>query len=610
MRATDDPDPLLSDPLDESTELTPIELHDARDPSAARGHLHVTIIGRTSSASVTLPGSGTFVIGRARDCAIRIDDPSISRQHAVVYVDRALGIEDLGSVNGTRLRGQSLTHGLRTAFSLGESVSVGNATIVVQRSRAAHGPRQVLSHADFLRRLEEECGASERTKAPLAILSIETSGIAAASAAELLSDMLRPTDVLSTHGPTRHLLLLPGTGRPQAELIKTRLSGKLREAGLHARVQRAHFPDDGRTAQMLVVHVALESREVDHDVLVRDPVMVELYELARRLAPSTISILVLGETGAGKDVYAEQLHRASPRADKPFLQLNCAGLSDAMLDSELFGHEKGAFTGAIGAKAGLLETADGGTVFLDEIGDMPANTQAKLLRVLEDGKVRRVGGLTTRPVDVRFVAATNRDLKAAIEAGQFRRDLYFRLNGVTVVLPPLRDRPLEIEPLARMFSARTAAQAGKPPPLIPDDVLASLQSYDWPGNVRQLKNVIARAVLLSRGDAIDRATLPIELTTPPDGARLKARGTDAPAPSKSDSRSDLVTRRPQRGPEEAAWIRNGLDVANGNQTLAAKLLGISRRTLINRLGEYGFERPRRDERASRGEPEDPDDAGA
>jgi two-component system, NtrC family, response regulator AtoC len=239
-----------------------------------------------------------------------------------------------------------------------------------------------------------------------------------------------------------------------------------------------------------------------------DPVMVQLDALARSVAAGNISVLLTGETGCGKEVFAEVIHRASPRADKPFLSLNCAALSEALLESELFGYERGAFTGATHAKAGLLESAEGGTVFLDELGEMPPSLQAKLLRALEQRHLIRVGGLKSKPVDVRFVSATNRDLEAEVARGTFRRDLFYRINGATLFIPPLRERPSEIEPLARMFAERASRELARQtvPGLSPDAVQALLQ-HDWPGNIRELKNVMDRALLVCRGPAITRPSL-------------------------------------------------------------------------------------------------------
>jgi two-component system response regulator AtoC len=320
--------------------------------------------------------------------------------------------------------------------------------------------------------------------------------------------------------------------------------------------------------------------------IVHDPAMRSLYEQVARMARSTSSVLILGETGVGKEVLARFLHEQSTRAPAPFLELNCAALPPSLLESELFGHEKNAFTGANQARAGLLESADGGTIFLDEIGELPLPVQVKLLRVLEDHKVLRIGGRAPRTLDVRFVAATHRDLEAEVARGNFREDLYFRLNVVSFVIPPLRKRVTEIGPLARHFLAIELKKYDRANDLhLSPEALAWLERYTWRGNVRELRNVIERAVVLSRGDTIVAADLPERIT------------------SAGSPREDLVADRMPNGTgadsgvsaEEADRRRiiEVLDRCAWNQTRAAEELGISRRTLVSRLGKYRVPRPRK-----------------
>ena len=318
------------------------------------------------------------------------------------------------------------------------------------------------------------------------------------------------------------------------------------------------------------------------DPVVLDPGMRRLHDVAARVARGTISVLLIGETGTGKEVLAELVHRASPRADGPLVRVNCAALTDSLVESELFGHEEGAFTGAQRERRGLLESADGGTAFLDEIGEVPLAIQAKLLRVLEEGKLVRVGASTPHTIDVRFVAATNRDLEAEIAAGRFRRDLYFRLCGAVLAIPPLRERRAEIEPLAWRFAAATARGIGRPPPRLSSDALAALHRHDWPGNVRELGNVVERAVLLCEGDAIEARHL-----------SFGARGGAAPmavAPVEAAPSARLAD---ELAALERHRILAALERSGGNQTRAAELLGMPRRTLIKRLQRYGVPRPRR-----------------
>ncbi len=344
-------------------------------------------------------------------------------------------------------------------------------------------------------------------------------------------------------------------------------------------------------------------------VVVRDETMLQLHEQLARAAKSAISVLLLGETGVGKEVLARAVHQRSPRAAGPYLELNCAALPPSLLEGELFGHEKNAFTGAAAARPGLFESADGGTIFLDEIGELPLAVQIKLLRVLEDRKVMRLGGRTARALDVRFVAATNRDLEAEIERGTFRQDLFFRINGVSFVIPPLRERRAEILPLAELFLAAAGRTLDRSAPLgISSEALGYLERYGWPGNVRELRNVMERAAVLCTGDAIAAADLPAQVTgarrapatsAPPFAATTAtaaAAATAAPAapsapPSVSPGLPELAASA--AATSERQRIVDALEQCAGNQTRAAKLLGISLRTLVNRLTAHDIPRPRR-----------------
>ncbi|HEU0036035.1 MAG TPA: sigma 54-interacting transcriptional regulator [Kofleriaceae bacterium] len=298
--------------------------------------------------------------------------------------------------------------------------------------------------------------------------------------------------------------------------------------------------------------------------------MGRVERLLERVAPGDIAVLIQGETGVGKEVFAERLHAKSRRAARPLLKLNCGGFTETLLDSELFGHEKGAFTGADKAKPGLLELADGGSVFLDEIGELPLGLQARLLRVLQDKKVQRIGALEPRAIDVRFLSATNRDLVAEVSAGRFRQDLYYRLNGVTLAIPPLRERAGEIAGLARTFLEDASVAQGRTLRLS-RAALSQLEQHSWPGNIRELKNVIERAALICPDDEID-----IE--------HLQLAPAEA-APAAGSLHADIESLERRR-------IIEALEACGGNQTRAAQKLGISRGTLVSRLKQFGITRPR------------------
>jgi DNA-binding NtrC family response regulator len=236
--------------------------------------------------------------------------------------------------------------------------------------------------------------------------------------------------------------------------------------------------------------------------VVLDPEMRRIWALLATVGPTPLPVLILGETGSGKEVAAEWLHKNRGHDRGAFLRMNCASLAEAIVESELFGHEKGAFTGALSARQGLFEAADGGTLFLDEIAELSLPTQAKLLRVLECGEIVRVGSTTPRRVDVRIVSATHRDLEARVAQGAFREDLFFRMNGIAVRLPPLRARAIEIVPLARMFAGNAARKLGRDEPELSDAAIARLGAHAWSGNVRELRNVMERAVVLAKGGVI------------------------------------------------------------------------------------------------------------
>jgi two-component system response regulator AtoC len=351
--------------------------------------------------------------------------------------------------------------------------------------------------------------------------------------------------------------------------------------------------------------------------------MLAIYKKIQKIAESRMSVLILGATGVGKEVLARAIHDQSPRASKPFVAVNVTEYNHDLLEGQLFGHEKGSFTGAGQAHTGLFESANGGTIFLDEVGELPLAVQVKLLRVIQDREIRRLGSNAPRKLDVRWVGATNRDLKAQVASGTFREDLYFRLCGDCITIPPLRERDTEIVPLARQFLAAAALALDRPGPLVlSPDAERCLVQYSWPGNVRELKNVIERAVVLAEGNVIEPADLPSGITdlmyrkeqgvatartadrasanveTPPEreslvdmsGAGQSQASIPRTVSTPPAANAGVLTEREQADRQR---IIEALESCAGNQTRAARMLGIGRRTLLDRMDRYRMRRPRK-----------------
>jgi DNA-binding NtrC family response regulator len=320
-------------------------------------------------------------------------------------------------------------------------------------------------------------------------------------------------------------------------------------------------------------------------LLGRSPAMARVFELVRKAARSDANILVQGESGTGKELIARAIHANSPRATQAFVPVDCASLPEQLLESELFGHEKGAFTGAVRTKPGLMESADRGTLFLDEIGEMPLGLQAKLLRALQERQIRRVGGNALVDVDVRVVSASNRDLRAAAAKGEFRDDLFYRVNVIAIELPPLREREGDVDLLTHAFLERYGKGGVR---AIDDEALAALRAYHWPGNVRELQNVIERACALADGDRIGVGELPDYVLTGAGGAAGAAPEEGAVAAARSAGRGLALKDAKDRwmGVLEASYLRDVLATHAGNVSAAAKAAGIDRKTFHRLINKY------------------------
>jgi two-component system, NtrC family, response regulator AtoC len=509
---------------------------------------------------VDLPATGTVTFGRSVDASIHLGDASVSRLHArlVMSEDGPTLLEDLGSNNGTYLGGVRLPSHAPTEVPVNAIVRLGSVRIAVLPPSPTSCT--VLEVGDFEVALRAAVSASAVTGDEVAEISARWRDPRHRKLVfEELFEQFPEAEAICFDGSEHLRMLTPVTSARDASRMIERLAHDLGPRVGELRIGATFLPD---------------SREQDlEETLVLDPAMHRVHALARQFAAGTISVLVCGETGVGKESVAAEIHRRSTRASGPYIRLHCAALSETLLESELFGHERGAFTGAVGARAGLLETASGGTLFLDEIGEMSAGAQAKLLRCVEEGTVTRLGGNRPIKVDPRFVAATNRDLLAEVRAGRFRQDLYYRVAAATIDVPPLRERSSEIIPLAERFARQFWAKLGRlGTPQLSPAVGAALRACAWPGNVRELRNVMERAVLLANG-IIDVEHLPI------DRLRAPVEPVQAdPPPAATELRDRLL---------------QALATTGGNQTRAARQLGISRVTFGRWLDQAGLPRPRK-----------------
>jgi DNA-binding NtrC family response regulator len=565
-----------------------------REAGDGPSRYHVVVLGRDGAVPRALPAAGEVLIGRDEDADVRIIDPRASRQHARIVVGDTIEVEDLGSANGTRLHDQALEPGKRVPLQSGDVILIGSTMLVLHRGEPELDARRIWAHGHLETRLIEECARVQSRGAQLALVRIHIQGQEAPILVErIITDRLRDGDLLSAYAPNEYEVLLLDSGEAGARALADGIVAALAVRKIAANHGIAFCPADGTSPQALLglaaerVRSASGPNPAGPGVIVENPIMRDLYALARRAAAGNSSVLIVGETGAGKEVLAETVHAASPRAGKPFLPLNCAALTETLVESELFGYERGAFTGANQPKIGLIEAAAGGTVFLDEIGEMPLAVQAKLLRAIETRQVLRIGATAARAVDVRFVAATNRDLEEEVAEKRFREDLYFRLNVILLEIPPLRERQEEIEILARLFLKKLAEPMGRAIPTISAEALAFLRAYAWPGNIRELRNVIERAFVLCTGSELTPEHLPVE-------KMRRSRRTTGELPTAPVPASSPASLAPARGLKEIEKqaIIDALERCHLNQTRAAELLGMPRRTFCKRMKEYDIPRPR------------------
>jgi len=562
-----------------------------------------------------LPASGAVVIGRSESADLRLDDAQVSRLHAKLALDDGrIAITDLGSHQGTFVNGVPLCG--ERALQPGDRIRLHRTELELHAAPQRLTP---IEPAAFRRRVAHEVARAINDGRMVSVVCVvaasalasqrvpEPAALSQAAAADLLDPaatqravlgQLRRGDAVTWSADHELYVLLPDTSPDEADALATRIRSKL--AGMALQIGRVTCPTDGYDAARLLAgaHAAAVTVDLDREggaargvqtltigaqrVIIADPSVLRLYALVERLASSEIPVLITGETGCGKELVATALHTRSRRASHRLISLNCAALHDTLVESELFGHAKGAFSGAIAHRPGLLEAASGSTLFLDEVGELTLANQAKLLRVLESHRVTRVGDTREREVDVRIVAATNRDLEADVAAGRFRRDLYFRLSAATLALPPLRQRPHELPLLAAAFLDEACRRTGRRAIQISEGASQALLAHAWPGNVRELKNLMQYVAATMSVDELLADHVTERLARLPPSVAPPVAPALPPIPPQFRPLADELREL------ELTRIREALAAARGNQTRAAALLAMPVRTFFEKVKQYGL----------------------
>jgi DNA-binding NtrC family response regulator len=588
---------------------------------------HLLVFSGPSSWLHPLPASGHVVIGRSETADLRIDDALVSRQHARLTLEGGIiTITDLGSQKGTYVNRVRIAS--ERALQPNDEIRIHSTTLVLH----ATSPRDIVAgvleasvlEASVLEASVLEASVLEASVLEASVLEIDafrqrielelegTVGgerrfsvlcfvapepVSRTAIQRTVIAQLRRGDAVAWAGDGSLYVLLPGASREEAIAIATRIRSTISRPTL--RIGHVTCPADGCSADALITgaHDAASGAEPGEiaapvrafqtltigaaRAIIADPTVVRLYGLVERLAQVCIPVLITGETGCGKELVATALHTRSPRAGERLISLNCAALHEMLVESELFGHEKGAFSGAIATKPGLIESASGSTLFLDEIGELTLSNQAKLLRVLESHRVTRVGDVREREVDVRIVAATNRDLEADVIAGRFRRDLYFRLSAATLYVPPLRDRPHELPLLARTFLDEACRRNGRSVMRISDGAMAALLAHPWPGNIRELKNLMQYIAATLAVDELVAQHVRERVARP----RLTLSSPDVASQARVPRFRPLADELREL---ELTRIREALEATGGNQTRAAGLLAMPVRTFFEKAKHYGL----------------------
>lgn len=557
-------------------------------PAESRRRVSLVFCHGEEVTGAALREGQELVVGRAEPSDVVIHDRSLSRQHArLSWRDGRMQLRDLDSTNGSVVNGEQVT---TADVQPGDEILVGEVRVaVLAGGQARRAPEVDASDEVFSAAVQQELTRARtfaRTFALLALRGKSRDG----EWMDALRAKLRPVDRVARYSSDTWLVLC-------AEADETRARAVFEAACLagayHLTAGVAVFPQAGGSEDALVAqavsalrHASEEQhlviaepaaeQEPTREPVVQSPRMRQLYDLIQRLARTRMPVLIVGETGSGKELVARAVHDASPRAEQSFKVVNCATIPPNLIESTLFGHERGAFTGANKRHAGLFEEADGGTVLLDEVGELSEQAQAALLRVLETRRFARVGSSHEIKVNMRVVAATHRDLESMVQQGGFREDLLYRLNALTLDVPPLRERPEEVLSLAESFLDQARGEFDCSARAFSPEAADALRNFHWPGNVRQLRNVVERAAAVCTGDTIGIEELPPQLLRAPV---MDTRDTSA------ENGAGLAERVRRF---EIDMIRDALARTGGNQTKAAELLDLPRRTLTNKIQQYGL----------------------
>ncbi len=561
------------------------------------GRIYLNVFEGNHNRLVPLPKKGELVIGRSEDADVKVSGPAVSRRHAKLTIqDDQVECIDIGSHNGTRINGETI-HSSRLLVS-GDTISVGSVCLIYHCSLPVQQPRVLGTPSQMRARLNEEIERSHLYQHPATLVCLSFAPdreLNESLLASLFAKRLRLIDFAAKGSrPGRLWILIPDRPTSEVEAVVHSLLPLLSLGQIRAAY--AVFPRDGADGDTLVsaarsaaesapwgsvvsVSSVPSSKTIGgRSVVLVDPAMVRIYEQVQRIARSQLSVLIHGETGVGKELVARAIHEWSDRRQQELVSLNCAALPESLLESELFGHERGAFTSAHQAKLGLVEKASGGTLFLDEVADLSLSAQAKLLRVLEERRVLRVGSTQERPVDIRVVAASHQVLEQAVLRGTFRKDLLYRLRGACITIPPLRERPREIPILARAFLQEFCEQQKKGPLTIGDDAMAQLVSWEWPGNIRELRSTMEYAAATADSDELRVWHLPQTERSVPVPAEPQAMERNHSFRPLFDELREL----------ERTRMQQALDVAEGVQLHAAQLVNMPVRTFYMKAKQYGL----------------------